>query len=226
MRSFLPRSWFPDSRHIVATGVDLEGRWGNYRVDVDSGRFTPLVLSDRPSLDTDIGPGEAMADGRIVYFNGARQALVVRDGDTGAENRVVDLEALSIEVRGGRYRFSPDSQTLAFTGFRSDRSSVILAVEPGGAPPREVVESSSPVAVLFQDWMPDSQGLIFTRYEGPDIPTSLWRVSRDGGEPQSLELAMVGLRDVSMHPDGGKVTFTAGWPMKELWVLENFLTGP
>jgi hypothetical protein len=37
---------------------------------------------------------------------------------------------------------------------------------------------------------------------------------------------MEGIRDLSVSRDGRRVAFTAGWPTREVWVLENFLPAP
>jgi hypothetical protein len=34
---------------------------------------------------------------------------------------------------------------------------------------------------------------------------------------------MDGLRDVSIHPDGRRIAFNAGWRRFEQWVMEHFL---
>ncbi len=95
----------------------------------------------------------------------------------------------------------------------------------GGGPARELVRVTAPDSLRFQDWMPDGTALVFTRsISKPDQPITLWRVSIHGGEPQPLGLSMPGIRDVSVRPDGKAITFTAGWPKNELWVMENFLT--
>ena len=95
----------------------------------------------------------------------------------------------------------------------------------GGGPSRELARASGPEMLVFQDWTPDGATVLFTRWNGKlNDPRSLWRVSIHGGNPQPLGLTMDGLRDVSVHPHGTKMTFTAGWPMNELWVMEHFLT--
>lgn len=58
---------------------------------------------------------------------------------------------------------------------------------------------------------------------GKEGARDVWRVSVDGGDPRPVGIAMIGLRDLSMHPDGPRLAFTAGWPVQELWVGENFL---
>jgi serine/threonine protein kinase/Tol biopolymer transport system component len=226
MNSFLPRTWLPDGRHILTTGVDPRDRWGNYQIDVDTGRTTPIVLSDRPSHDTDIGPGYGMPDGRILYFNGAKHALLARSVRTGAEEVLFDFRAEGIRLRGGSYRVSPDGQTLALTALIQQGetlTSAVIVKVPGAGPLRELVRAQPSETVLFQDWTPDGQAVLFTRWTRTSEPSTLWRVSIYGGDPQPLNLSIVGLRDVSVNPDGTKITFTAGWPMKEVWVMENFL---
>ena len=50
-----------------------------------------------------------------------------------------------------------------------------------------------------------------------------WRVAAAGGEPWRLGLSMDRLRELCIHPDGRQIAFTAGWPEKDVWVLEGFL---
>ena len=95
----------------------------------------------------------------------------------------------------------------------------------GGGPSRELAHVSDSEMITFQDWTPDGGAVIFTKWiTKPNEPMALWRVSIHGGDPQPLGLSMPGIRDVSVHPNGRKITFTAGWPLNELWVMENFLT--
>jgi len=56
-----------------------------------------------------------------------------------------------------------------------------------------------------------------------DSKAGLWLISVRGGEPRKLELTAEGLRDVSIHPDGRHIAFTATQGRSEVWVMENFL---
>ena len=74
--------------------------------------------------------------------------------------------------------------------------------------------------------MPDGRHLLFSK--GPRGNMELWRIPVDGGEPAKLGLAMVGLglKGLSVHPDGQRIAFSADGglgPTNELWVIENFL---
>ncbi len=74
--------------------------------------------------------------------------------------------------------------------------------------------------------MPDGRHLLFSKGRRQNM--ELWRIPVDGGEPEKLGLAMVGLglSGLSVHPDGKRIAFSAGGgagPTVELWVIENFL---
>jgi len=57
----------------------------------------------------------------------------------------------------------------------------------------------------------------------PPGPGELWRISQDGGEPVRTDLQTDIIGDLSVHPDGRQVVFSAGEPAAEVWVLENLL---
>jgi dipeptidyl aminopeptidase/acylaminoacyl peptidase len=104
-------------------------------------------------------------------------------------------------------------------------------VSSSGGKPRELVraekgESLPGYPVLA--WTPDGSQVLFTKSgTGPkDQKYEVWRVPAEGGVPQKTDLAVAGagLRDMRVHPDGQRIAYTAGEPMKsEVWVMENFL---
>jgi Tol biopolymer transport system component len=233
LNTFLLRSWSPDGRFILVNGRDRQDRVGNYQIDAETGRVTALPRADRSSDETDIRRAEWMPDGRLLSWNVTKRALVARTVETGTEDIVFDARKEGVQlvshVLGCGYKLSPDGQTLAFTSVARDAdvSTFSLAIKVlGGGPARELARASGSEQLVLQDWTPDGAGIIFTRWlSKPDEPVSLWRVSIHGGDPQPLGLSMPGVRDVGVHPDGTHLTFTAGWPKTELWVLENFLMG-
>jgi Tol biopolymer transport system component len=89
------------------------------------------------------------------------------------------------------------------------------------------VRTTEPDLIMFQDWTTDGAAVLFTRWTpSPGASYALWRVSVHGGDPQPLGLSMPSVRDLSVHPDGTKITFTSGYPKHELWVMEHFLDKP
>ena len=227
MNGFLVRSWSPDGRYVVVVGSDAAGRQGIYAIDTDTGSAKPIVVGDG------IARPDWLPDGRVLYFRRAQGTLVARNVETGVEQVVENFQAEGInavgDVTGRGFRVSPDGQTLAFTSAKRDGEvwTRTIAVKPlgDGGTVRELVHATGPESIIFQDWTADGAAVIFTRWIAkPNEPMALWRVSIHGGDPQPLGLSTAGVRDVSVHPDGRRITYTAGWPMNELWVMENFLT--
>jgi Tol biopolymer transport system component len=73
-------------------------------------------------------------------------------------------------------------------------------------------------------WTPDGRSVLFARkINSGSLKTELWLVPIQGGEPRKLELTAENMRDLSVHPDGRHIAFTAGKPKSEIWVMENFL---
>jgi len=171
-----------------------------------------------------------MPDGRLLLFHRPSHALLARDMQTGAEQTVFDFRAENVDLPEPRYKVAPDGHTVALSAKphspaipENAPTSVIVKVL-GGGPSREVVHADPPEYVSFQDWFPDSQAVLFRKFSKGSNgmwPGSLWRVSIHGGDPEPLGLTMDGLRDVRLNPAGTRITFTAGWPINELLVLEN-----
>jgi hypothetical protein len=51
----------------------------------------------------------------------------------------------------------------------------------------------------------------------------VWRIPMAGGELRRRGLALKGLRELRVHPDGRQIAFVAGSDKTEVWALENFL---
>jgi Tol biopolymer transport system component/tRNA A-37 threonylcarbamoyl transferase component Bud32 len=233
MRSFLVRSWSPDGRNVLVQGMDAQGRTGAHAIDVETGAVAPIVTNPRPDRN-DIRRPDWRSDGRVLYVDSARQVLLARDVVAGSESPVFDFRKAGIEVvahvYGRGYRLSPDGRTLAYTAASREgetRSHSLWITGLDGGPARELVRVTAPDAVMFQDWTPDGTAVLYTRWtiaDGPQ-PVALWRVPIAGGEPQSLGFAPIGLRDVSVHPDGSGITYTAGWPVAEVWTIDHLVSG-
>lgn len=224
---FMVSGWSPDGRQVLLHGFDPMGRGGVYGIDVETGRMTPLVVAPKTGESAAIGRGEWMPDGdRILYLRG--KALWWREVERHADEMALDWRAEKIHgINGGGmgrgYKASPDGLSLAFSGIVGDGNTygTSLRVKTVGQPSRELFRVNRPEIVVFQDWMPDGRSLVFTKAH-VGRKQSLWQVPVDGGEPTPLSLGM-GLRDVSVAPDGQRITFTSGAPTLDVWVLEHFL---
>ena len=75
----------------------------------------------------------------------------------------------------------------------------------------------------FAEATANGRHVLFRKLTDHQPLMELWRVPAEGGEPQKL-MEMVSLRDISVHPDGRRITFTGGYRIKmEVWAMENFL---
>jgi Tol biopolymer transport system component len=132
---------------------------------------------------------------------------------------------------------SPDGRQLAFGSgdppiewyhFAAQR---VLVMPASGGVAREVLtldQDTEGYETYSFAWTRDGSHLLFAkRVAQPTIPSELWRVSAEGGEPESLGLVMWGRSGVRAHPDGQRITFTNQADRNtELWMMENFLPQP
>ena len=223
--------WSPDGRAIVVKSADAAGRYGLYLVDPETGRTTPVKLMDRKDEDT-LGPFRWAPDGTLVAIVG--NTVVRIDVVTGAETPLFDAPT-------GIYGFdvSPVDGTVAFLSNDSDPRAalanrfggVVTVRAPGGAA-REVIRIPPGELVRDVEWMPDGRALLFTRTpaERPrpghaPMPV-VWRVDIASGTAQPIGLAMDRLRELAVSPDGRRLAFTTGAPLREPWVIENYLPPP
>jgi hypothetical protein len=93
---------------------------------------------------------------------------------------------------------------------------------PPGDGERAGERVKNPEVLAGVDWMPDDRGLVFVRAATPATePRSVWMVGLEDRTPRRLGIGMDGLRNLHVSPDGRYLTFTAGWPTREVTVLEH-----
>jgi Tol biopolymer transport system component len=79
-------------------------------------------------------------------------------------------------------------------------------------------------SIVPLDWSPDGRYIYFPKRvsEGWE----LWRVPAAGGEAENLGLKMNRFNNLSIHPDGQRITFASflgDEMLPKIWVMENFL---
>ncbi len=191
--------------------------------DPDSGRqIRRLDFSDPRIVMFDLD-----LTGRTVsaLWNNGRMALV--DVVTGTTREWAEPDVNRIGFQTAATRFS----ALAYTvlGTDSAGSWVALKVQSGTGESRELLRARSERIVVW-GWTGDGKSLHVTRSPEssptspePIRPTTLWRVPVDGGLPISTGVSAEGVRDLSIHPDGRRIAFNAGWRRYEPWALDNLL---
>jgi hypothetical protein len=178
-----------------------------------------------------IGPllhSEVAADGRSVISQGANGQLAVVDPASGATRTWQDS---GVEQLGNHF-LAPHTTGVAYVAWRKGVTgeSKSLMYWGGTGDPKELLRVSEPDQFALVGWLPDDRTLLVVRFSrrsnAPDLEPrneTLWRVPVTGGPPVSTGLTIEGLRDVSIHPDGRRLAFNAGWKRAEQWVMENVL---
>jgi TolB protein len=224
LREFYRPRWAPDGRNIAVRGRDTAGRYGVHVIDPDSGRSTPVKLMALHDEDR-LGPAQWAPGGRLVVR--VQDALLRLDPDSGAEQHMLDLPP-------GSYAFdvSPADGAIAFLRRGDARSGTVVVVHTPDGTTREVLRAEPGEFVREIVWAPDGRSLFFTRTPGERSGRdeaawpSVWRVDAATGEALPLGLRMDRLRDLAVSPDGRRLAFTTGAPLREPWILENYLPPP
>jgi Tol biopolymer transport system component len=216
LRWFGNPRWTRDGSFVAVRGSDLQDRDGVHLVDIQAGTAMPLVLS---------GSGKAAL---IAFQMGHANDVVVRrpdglfsvDIDTRAERLV-----LAETGQTGAFAVSPLDGTIAFVRHEPGNQSLIVTRARGTA--SEVLRLGPNEGFGDLKWSARGTHLYFARQpfssRREERWPTLWRIGADGGEPEPLNLRRDGLRDLSLSADGRVLSFTAGWPSREPWIVEHFL---
>lgn len=231
--------WSPDGRSFLVSGEDNDGHRGLYQIGAKTGDLAPIVVSSGkvpPGSRANRWHAEWSLDGKAIFYvhdeDGKSCEIRIRDTETGQDRR---LYRPASSAHLSNLALSPDGRWLAFgsSDLFSGRAAhfaaqVVLVMPASGGAPREVLklqEETVGWATYSIAWTRDGSHLLFSkRVAAPTIPSELWRVSAEGGEPQRIGLAMWGRGGVRAHPDGRRIAFTNQTDRKnELWMMENFL---
>ena len=211
-------SWTPDGQGIIASGSDNKTRQGAFRIDVETGEVTPLILAEPDSVHR----AQLSPSGNVLYYRsrperGPHALLRRRDLRTG-EDRVI------YEANSNHMSLSSDGKKLVIREKDASTKEAILKVLPAqGGEPRELLRVTEPRWIGSPEWSPDSRYILFWRKPGGKEPYAMWRISAEGGDPQQTELSVESQRAFSIHPDGKRIAYTKNKRRSEVWVLENFL---
>ena len=193
----------PDGERLLVTS-DRAGNPDLWILPSDGGSMTPLTTGPTPDWDARWSPdGTQIAF--YAYRTGAREIWVMP---------VEGGKARQLTTEGGAWpSWSPDGQDIVFTGsgFQS-----VFVVPVAGGEPRQVLDAAS--VVFTPSWSPDGEWIAYAGLPG------LWRVGRDGGEPERLSDKNAWTSDWSA--DGNTLYFAV--PYDNLWSvsLENGVEKP
>lgn len=214
----------PDGHSLLAGAANPNGGYGIFRIDVQTGNFELLMM---PLMGW---PAVWSRDGKAIFSYRSdslarRVSIVERELKTGKEKELYSLTLDSSYYTTG-IALSSDGQQLAFAVSESG-SNIIKIIPTVGGEVRELIRGDNSL-ILHRSgtiaWTPDGQNVLFVRPTSPDgSKTELWLIPIQGGEPRKLELTDENMHDLSVHPDGRHIAFTAGQTKSEIWVMKNFL---
>jgi Tol biopolymer transport system component len=207
--------WSPDGRRLLCVGVDEKGSYGAlHAVDVQTGDSEIIARSDDRGF---LFACEWAPDGKNAYFirRGKEDRSLIRL-DLATKNEA----ALFRLPNSGRFWFalSPDGKQVALA-----TQNKLKVYSTAGGEPRDLTDAKEVTTIA---WTKDGKFILYGLLrKGTKNIYDLWRVPSAGGVAQELELGMINLMHMRVHPDGRRVVFTAGdRPEKaEVWVMENFL---
>ena len=218
--------WAPDGRSVLLMANVEERGWGGYKVDVQTGNTT-LLIEEKDQAP--VWSPLITLDGKSVFYTRETSKefhqIKMRDIETGNERefyRTPPYDNNTIAV-------SPDGKRLALLMREKKDERVLKVFEIAGGEPIELHRFVHKGRHLIDmDWSPDGSYIYFSKHKtGPETRDwELWRVPSEGGKAQNLGLTMHRFIQLSVHPDGKRITFGSGSMDEEagaIWVMEHFL---
>ena len=111
-------------------------------------------------------------------------------------------------------KFSPDGQSIAFTG-NYDGAQNLYHISVNGGLPVQLTFHGMPERMI--EWYPDGQHLLFasSMYSGKQRFNQFYKLPAAGGLPQALPIAHAEMGSIS--PDGSKIAFTDKTRLFRTW---------
>jgi Tol biopolymer transport system component len=208
--------WFPDGKSFLVAGTDENGQKGLFRVNLKTADMSLIVTGDSGYHSPICSPG-----GKKVFYDAdlwkEKIFRIMRyDLDTQQKKEIYrsDWQIFRMDI-------SPDGKQLVFYEGKDDALKIISV--DGGQP--RVLLKLEDGAVNSMAWSADGRDVFFSKtLEGTkNGKCELWRIPIEGGKPEKFDLAVDGLIDLNIHPEGSLLAFTLLHVADEVWVMENFL---
>lgn len=215
--------WTPDGRHLYAQAIVGDGQ-GIYQIDVQTEEAALFIENKEKDYLYNV---QISVDGKWIVYGRDDSTenfsqILCRNLETGQEK---EIDRAPFD--NNTFTLSPDTNRLALL-LRTEENLRVLKVAsfPGGTPKEIHRFAQGGRWIIDIDWSPDGQYIYFSNDPDSDGKWELWRIPSKGGEAQNLGLVMCHFQDLSVHPDGRRITF-ASRPSEgefpEIWVMENFL---
>ena len=198
--------WSREHRSLLVDGALYPfGRRpkGAYTIDLASDGEATMVIS-KPHSTVSVNQAKWLAGGHTVVYLESWTAVVVRDLETGTEQRLYDSKATNPTLDS--LAISPDRR---FIAFRDHRQGKVFVMPVGGGDARIVASAKGPEGwpVAALTWTADGRFVIFA--DRADRQHELWRIPVAGGSPVKLGLSLDREIDaIAMSPDGRTLAIT------------------
>jgi len=226
--------WSPNDRTIALSCFNRHGYAGIYYVDIQTGKFTPLMADEaNRSDDMNCYHPYWSQDGKSVYYtqisrNNPTSRIIVHNIATGEQRVIFEYSSDKFIDRVFTTCISPDGKWLAAINRGKNRVLRIIPTEGGES--QDLFSFTHPGGFPNSViWSKDGKYIIFGSRE-PNEEEAIWnlmRISASGGNPMKIDLNIKGIYNLSLHPDGRHLTFSSAgysFPKNHIWVMENFLS--
>ncbi len=216
--------WYPDGQSLLVAAQHPTGKFGAFRIDINTGDFEGLDLT------SPLGFGAALSpDGRVLFYHQWSDAtnaasIVARELSSGQEKILFSIGALSYHFCAG-VALSHDGRQLALAvSDAKSRSKSVKILPAAGGEARDLLREAQMPFPGSIAWTPDGRSLLFVKQPNPrDQKNELWLIPVQGGDPQKLDLTAKNMLDLRVHPDGRHLAYTSKGDRSEVWAIENFL---
>jgi Tol biopolymer transport system component len=219
--SYSDLRWSPDGRSVVLEAADKNNRSALFVIDAGTGS----VVSSYPSI---AAWAEWSPDGKEIYYaeydttQPISRPIQVRELGTGGEEVLYNPSGGNV---GFSIAVSRDGRQIAFSEFEPDSKNanhgryLLKAIPSSGGVARTLYAVKSSEGIGGIAWGIDGSCLYFERAQ------YLWRIPANGAEPRRIMKLgpSHGVTQISIHPDGRRIAYSAGKQSTELWMMENFL---
>ncbi len=213
-------AWSPDGNRLVF-GAKHKNRDGLYLFDLETREAKFAVEAAGWKHQRAFWH----ASGRRIYHQGwdeDQQTLFSATYDLQSGTRERLFEAKFADAVP-----SPDGRAFAVRDHdRKSGISRLLLRDAATGETRRLHEVRKPEEIgTFPAWTPDGRRIAFWKVNSQSGAGTLWSVRKDGSGlcQTKIKVKSVHSRDLSIHPDGQQVAYSAGKSRYEIWALENFL---